>query len=542
MNSCNHIGLFHLSGRDNFRIHHGNRTQYIIQEMTDADSQHPSMIFFIGAQSKDAALRELFPNNNIRRGNRNGIVNLRLDSSTISSDLPLLFADGDTRSPIPHHIGTTSCHEHLTVPFTWQPQDHDLLLSLYARLMAPFTDVICIFAADFSGLRDVASFLVRWVRLGSPSSLPIAVRPRVIIVVSEEDSVATHDVLELETFRHELEQESPAIRAEVFSSISIMHLAGDHVSPLARHRRLKEVLMAEVAEARNERIAHRAHFSAVHLAAFFGHGIDHVAHSIQEPFDFIGCTRVDNTIDEDYTNHVSNFLSLGDDYFVSWSNLTSFLASSILMDAYPSRMHSKSLPPRYMITSHNFAEFEPKAVFRQLYKPHCIAAITEVLNSPKFAEDMCVCIEEQIDLLFPAFERGVMSSAELHANNLKSHQSQWTQLRHHGTCIFCVRRKPEHILTCEHAICDACVVIFGSSVVGRENYFEIDSCMLCLTKGKLMARLKPKTAGARILSIDGGGVRGVVPLEFLGLLQGLLDADLELQDLFEQAFGTSSGE
>lgn len=353
MNSCKHIGLFHLSGRDNFRIHHGNRTQYILQEMTDPDNQRPSMIFFIGAQSKDAALRELFPNNNIRRGNRNGIVNLRLDSSTISSDLPLLFADGDPRSPIPLHIGTTSCHEYLSVPLTWQPQDRGLLQSLYARLMAPFTDVICIFAADFSGLRDVASFLVRWVRSGSPSSLPVTVRPRVIIVVTEEDSVATHNVLELETLRHELEQESAATRAEVFSSISIMHLAGDHVSPLARHRRLKEVLMAEVAEARNERIEHRVHFSAVHFAAFFGLGISHVAHSIREPFDFIGSTRVDNNVDEDYTGHVNNFLSLGNDYFVSWSKLTSFLASSILMDAYPNRMHSESLQPGCTITSQN---------------------------------------------------------------------------------------------------------------------------------------------------------------------------------------------
>ncbi len=85
-------------------------------------------------------------------------------------------------------------------------------------------------------------------------------------------------------------------------------------------------------------------------------------------------------------------------------------------------------------------------------------------------------------------------------------------------------------------------MIFGSSVVGRGSYFKIDSCMLCLTKGRLMARLKLKTAGARILSINRGGVRGVVPLEFLGLLQGLLDHDLKLQDLFEQAFGTSSGE
>ncbi len=146
-----------------------------------------------------------------------------------------------------------------------------------------------------------------------------------------------------------------------------------------------------------------------------------------------------------------------------------------------------------------------------------------------------------MDLLFPTLDLGFETAAQLHANNLRACSLQWTQLKSHRTCLFCIRRKPEHVLTCEHAICDVCIVVFGNSTTGKEHRFEIDSCVLCLTKGKLVANLKPKTAGVRILSVDGGGVRGVVPLEFLGLLQGLLRSDLCLQDLFEQAFGTSSG-
>ena len=83
--------------------------------------------------------------------------------------------------------------------------------------------------------------------------------------------------------------------------------------------------------------------------------------------------------------------------------------------------------------------------------------------------------------------------------------------------------------------------MFGKPVRGEEQTLEIEPCVLCLTKGKLVAKLKPATAGARILSVDGGGVRGVVPLEFLALLQGVLASELRVQDLFEQAFGTSSG-
>ncbi|KAL8939686.1 MAG: hypothetical protein Q9216_003226 [Gyalolechia sp. 2 TL-2023] len=64
---------------------------------------------------------------------------------------------------------------------------------------------------------------------------------------------------------------------------------------------------------------------------------------------------------------------------------------------------------------------------------------------------------------------------------------------------------------------------------------------MCVDEGEVKVRLKPPTAGVRILSIDGGGVRGVVPLESLSLLQNQLGPDLPLDSLFDQAFGTSSG-
>lgn len=70
--------------------------------------------------------------------------------------------------------------------------------------------------------------------------------------------------------------------------------------------------------------------------------------------------------------------------------------------------------------------------------------------------------------------------------------------------------------------------------------YELDTCLLCGT-GALTVILKPPTAGISILSIDGGGVRGAVPLEFLSTLQETLGDDCPIQDLFDLAFGTSSG-
>lgn len=44
-----------------------------------------------------------------------------------------------------------------------------------------------------------------------------------------------------------------------------------------------------------------------------------------------------------------------------------------------------------------------------------------------------------------------------------------------------------------------------------------------------------------ILAIDGGGVRGVIPLEYLVLIQESLSPFCRLQDLVDLAVGTSSG-
>ncbi len=72
------------------------------------------------------------------------------------------------------------------------------------------------------------------------------------------------------------------------------------------------------------------------------------------------------------------------------------------------------------------------------------------------------------------------------------------------------------------------------------HQYHVQRCPLC-GAGSLEVTLKPPTAGVRVLTIDGGGVRGVVPLEFLRILQDTIGPECPVQDLFDLAFGTSSG-
>jgi hypothetical protein len=80
----------------------------------------------------------------------------------------------------------------------------------------------------------------------------------------------------------------------------------------------------------------------------------------------------------------------------------------------------------------------------------------------------------------------------------------------------------------------------GTAMPGFEYRFKITTCVWCQQEMDFTVHLKPPTAGVRILSIDGGGARGVIPLETIRLLQIVL-GDLPVREMFDLAVGTSSG-
>ena len=181
------------------------------------------------------------------------------------------------------------------------------------------------------------------------------------------------------------------------------------------------------------------------------------------------------------------------------------------------------------------------AVFRKMYYFHCFNAFTQLTGSIETAKNYCHDIEMHVKTLFPAIELDFETAAELHADNMASFLTAWKSLKSNKTCFYCIRRAPEYKLSCSHAICEDCVQIYGSMVCDKTSHYHVSKCILCVHEGTLSARLKPVTAGCRLLSVDGGGVRGVVPLEFLNLLQQELGDGLLLQSLIDEAFGTSSG-
>lgn len=115
----------------------------------------------------------------------------------------------------------------------------------------------------------------------------------------------------------------------------------------------------------------------------------------------------------------------------------------------------------------------------------------------------------------------------------------------HTSCFCCLIAPPEHALPCGHVLCTPCVQAFGTS---RGRYkIEMTYCPLHPDEadGQFRPRrpvmIKPTSAGVRILSLDGGGVRGIIELIILQEIERALGPGLPIQAFFDLVVGTSTG-
>ncbi len=94
-------------------------------------------------------------------------------------------------------------------------------------------------------------------------------------------------------------------------------------------------------------------------------------------------------------------------------------------------------------------------------------------------------------------------------------------------------------------MCARCLHVFGSQA-GEGSRYRLEQCVLCSDSfheigGWTEMMLKPPELGARILAIDGGGVRGVISARILQLLENELGCGIPLAHFFDLVIGTSSG-
>ncbi|KAI0122402.1 FabD/lysophospholipase-like protein [Daldinia grandis] len=110
-------------------------------------------------------------------------------------------------------------------------------------------------------------------------------------------------------------------------------------------------------------------------------------------------------------------------------------------------------------------------------------------------------------------------------------------------CLCCLRELPECALPCGHVLCLPCAQIYGTRT--SRTTIEISRCPLhvrdIIANPPWVIVTKPRYAGARVLCLDGGGVRGIILLQVLAEIEKVLGPDLPIQLFFDLIVGTNSG-
>ncbi|KAH7378945.1 acyl transferase/acyl hydrolase/lysophospholipase [Cadophora sp. MPI-SDFR-AT-0126] len=497
-------------GENGVGMQHTNRLRHISTSLPDPVNQRPSILFFLGKQLKTRVLRALYPGNTISNCRKYGIANICLYPATQNDQHPILIADSCPDHTQAKLRGKDTCHETINHPVGWldegdqQKQQH-LADHALARLFSLFIDVLCIFSQDCGGLDGVVDMLAGWTAIGSASSLPGAVRPRLVVVTS-----IPGDIFASEAIQFRLRVLSDRKFSESFSSLNVVNVLGRGRTPSREHfKGLAEALQHETHLTRAEKINSHTLFSMIHITQFFDAALRQFATSPQT-FDFILCSRELCPVSHSFQHHLSIFTGLCSEHNIPANMIWDFIASVVIFDSFSPDMHM----------------FNPSDVFRNLYRQSCVLGIHDFANSQHLDVDLITAdIEAHIISMFSHMKYGGQSAAALRQRSLGRNFQHWSLLSHTSICLTCLQRNLEHHLECGHAICDDCLVAFGEPTKGAE----------------VPARLLPPTCRVRFLGMDGGGSRGIISLAFMEELEKTLDLPYPLQEHFDYGIGTSSG-
>lgn len=351
---------------------------YTALDFPSIDEQSPQLIALIGQQIKTAVMKKL------RFGSHSqeaapGEIHLRRDDVSTAHECPRIFAECELHnSPIISQTASDRLSgDIVTRPLTWHQSGSQtvdpLILAhmLYAKLLAPFSNVICFFSDDFGGLSAVAQVLALWLLSLSnrPSDLPPTAHPRVLILTPDggggrfDEQAATKRFMrnvgrESEKRMGMLTGKSKLRKAELdqllsaqFGDMRVINLPSPGASSRS-WRSFKDRILKDSDELQIRRQNASVAFSVRHFKALFHLACDHFSSDIVSPFSFIGAARIPSPVPMELPFHLMAFIKR-----VDRAQMMNFavpvIASALMFESYPQGMHRNNGPPLEILTQVN---------------------------------------------------------------------------------------------------------------------------------------------------------------------------------------------
>ncbi|PMD42322.1 hypothetical protein L207DRAFT_632109 [Hyaloscypha variabilis F] len=476
------------------------------------DIQKPQLITMLGSSTKSLFIETCF---SLKRGVRHKKVILRSVPEHFTSDSPLFIADCELHKSLApsalvttEYTGGTDLH-HLkwlqNIPRDMGPVT--LAHLVYAQLLLPFSNVVCIFANDCGGNGEVAKFLAAWLRIRNRQpAFPHSTFARVLVLVrwrqrgTFDEKLATTEFLkQLRRFAREdkgllgpLGDESLTdVEFEKFlkeSAFELRLLALPDIRDRINMETFKTRLLCESGEIHNFRTLAKIAFSARHFQAFFQYACRHFANDILSPFDLLLASRMPNPLPEGFSAHLTNFV-----------NCIPSEHQHIVPMMIASAMNLDSFPPGAHI-------FDPMLIFDKLYLKILEVGLDAFPNSEQ--------IIQEIKVEFCG-NTNSFNTSWIHTQLLQCFTDVWRITFSNATCLSCICRAPNSVLPCKHSFCDTCIVLHGRSGLEEPWSFQFESCPLCEMSMQTTIYLKPPTAGVRCLVLDSGSYMDLEVLESL---------------------------
>ncbi|KAI4668760.1 uncharacterized protein J4E78_002588 [Alternaria triticimaculans] len=374
-----------------------------------------------------------------------------------------------------------------------------------------------------------------------------------------------------------------------YSSITVVRIPGEGRYMMIDQQvtKLHQVVTHRCLESFNAKRRSRMLSNSDNLNVYLQCAFDHFSQDLHSPFDFMDISFKINPIPQDFGGHVLKLAvamkAQFDDPRKIFKELSHMVTSCILLDCVRQDLKGSAeqiLETQYM-THCDGALDDFCAIFwpcsfinrrgercvnvkERHVKGHQNQRGSVIGSGPyesdftfdKFYEDWFEYLKHylienksKLDLQMtksPTTEEDAVNKLHLaNVTGFYNHMGGAKNFVSHTTCFCCLRELAEHPLPCGHVLCTACVKGYGSPHRELSGSFTIATCPLhdhqAVFPTPVEIYFKPPLAGLRILSLDGGGIRGIVILEVLRQIQQELGDHIKVQEFFDLIVGTSTG-